>query len=247
MTGAPAPRVSPGRTPQRGLMRAWMVSVSSGELVGFCFPALVGGLLREETPQLVMGAMVLAGAAEGTVLGWSQARVLRYRLDGLNSGRWVTATAFAAAAAWFVGMLPSTFYGTWSAWPTWVVALAFTAGGAFVLLVIGVAQWIELRRHVPHAARWIAITAAGWGAGLLVLTAVTTPLWQQGQGTLLVAAIGVLGGGLMAVTMAAVTGVGLRRLLADTRPADTVAGRHRSDGAGSAAVSLSLVGGSTNR
>src|SRR5574339_586070 len=102
MTGAPAPRVSPGRTPQRGLMRAWTVSVSFGELVGFCFPALVGGLLREETPQLVMGAMVLAGAAEGSVLGWSQARVLRYRLDGLNSGRWVTATAFAAAVAWFV-------------------------------------------------------------------------------------------------------------------------------------------------
>lgn len=228
-------------------MRAWMVSVSFGELVGFCFPALVGGLLREEAPQLVLGAMVLAGAAEGLVLGWSQARVLRYRLLGLDERRWVTATAFAAAAAWFVGMLPSTFYGTWSAWPAPVVALAFTAGGAFVLLVIGVAQWTELRRHVPHAARWVAITAAGWGAGLLVLTAVTTPLWQPGQETLLIAAIGVLGGGLMAVTMAAVTGVGLRRLLADSRPPDTLAGRHRSDGAGSGAASFSFAGGSTNR
>lgn len=239
MTGAPAPRVSPGRTRQCGLMRAWTVSVSSGELVGFCFPALVGGLLREETPRFVLGAMVLAGAAEGSVLGWAQARVLRYRLDGLNSGRWVMATAFAAAAAWFVGMLPSTFHGTWSAWPAWAVALAFTAGGAFVLLVIGVAQWIELRRHVPHAARWIAITAAGWGAGLLAFTAVTTPLWQPGQGTLSIAAVGVLGGGLMAVAMAAVTGLGLQRLLA-ARP-------QVSAGAGSGAVSLSLAGGSTNR
>jgi hypothetical protein len=224
-----------------------MVSVSSGELVGFCFPALVGGLLREETPQLVLGAMVLAGAAEGTVLGWSQARVLRYRLLGLDERRWVAATAFAAAAAWFVGMLPSTFYGTWSAWPTPVVALVFAAGGAFVLLVIGAAQWLELRRHVPHAARWIAVTAAGWGAGLLVFTAVTTPLWQPGQGTPLIAAIGVVGGGLMAVTMAAVTGVGLRRLLADPRPPDTEAGRHRSEGAGSGVASLSLAGGTTKR
>ena len=239
MTGAPAPRVSPGRTPQCGLMRAWTVSVSSGELVGFCFPALVGGLLREETPRFVLGAMVLAGTAEGSVLGWAQARVLRYRLDGLNSGRWVMATAFAAAAAWLVGMLPSTFHGTWSAWPAWAVALAFTAGGAFVLLVIGVAQWIELRRHVPHAARWIAITAAGWGAGLLAFTAVTTPLWQPGQGTLSIAAVGVLGGGLMAVAMAAVTGLGLRRPLA--------AAPQVSEGAGSGAVSLSLAGGSTNR
>lgn len=175
MTGAPAPRVSPGRTPQCGLMRAWPVSVSSGELAGFCFPALVGGLLREETPRFVLGAMVLA----------------------------------------------------------------FTAGGAFVLLVTGVAQWTELRRHVPHAARWIALTAAGAGAGLLTFTAVTTPLWQPGQGTLSVAAVGVLGGGLMAVAMAAVTGLGLRRLLA-ARP-------QPSAGAGSGALSLSLAGGSTNR
>ena len=53
-----------------------------GELAGFCVPALVGGLLREEPPLLVLGAMVLAGLVEGAVLGWSQSRVLRHRLSG---------------------------------------------------------------------------------------------------------------------------------------------------------------------
>jgi hypothetical protein len=226
-------------------MRAWTVSVSLGELAGFCVPALVGGLLREGPPLLVLGGMVLAGYVEGLVLGWSQARVLRDRFSGFSTSRWVGATAFAAAGAWLIGMTPSTTYDVWSSWPTAVVALAFVAGGAFLLCSIGAGQWFELRRHVPHAARWIAFTAAGWGAGLLVFTAVTTPLWQPGQETSTIVLIGALGGAAMAVTMALVTGVGIRRLLADHRPADVAAGRHRSDGVRSGV--LVSLGGSTNR
>jgi hypothetical protein len=244
-------------------MRAWTVSVSWGELAGFCFPALVGGLLREEPPLLVLGAMVLAGSVEGVVLGWSQARVLRSRLRGLSTGRWVVATAFAAAVAWLIGMSPSTFHEQWSTWPSAVVALVGAVLGALLLSVIGIGQWLELRRHdVPLAARWIAYTAAGWGAGLVVFTAVATPLWQPGQETLLIAGIGIVAGALMALTMAVVTGLGMRRLLADTGVVSTssttgvgsttgdrsttgVGVGQRSEGSRSGeAVSL---GGSTNR
>jgi len=49
-----------------------------------------------------------------------------------------------------------------------------------------------------------------------VFTAVTTPLWQPGQAAVTVSLIGVLGGLLMAVAMAVVTGAGLRRVLAAT-------------------------------
>ena len=194
-------------------MRAWTVSVSMGELAGFCVPALVGGLLREGPPLLVLGAMVLAGVVEGAILGWSQARVLRCRLDGFSESRWVGLTAFAAAGAWFVGMLPSMFHEQWSTWPTLLTVLVATLLGTLVLGSIGLAQWFELRRHVPRAARWIFITAVGWGAGLVVFTAVATPLWRPGQATATIVAIGVSGGGLMAVTMAGLTGLGMRHLL----------------------------------
>lgn len=195
-------------------MRAWTVSVSMGELAGFCVPALVGGLLREGPPLLVLGAMVLAGVSEGAILGWSQSRVLRCRFDGFSEGRWVGVSAFAAAGAWFVGMLPSTFHQQWSTWPTLLTVLVPTLLGTLVLGSIGLAQWSELRRHVPRAARWIFITAVGWGAGLVVFTAVATPLWRPGQATATIVAIGVSGGGLMAVTMAGLTGLGMRHLVA---------------------------------
>ncbi|WP_433663215.1 hypothetical protein ACQPW1_14370 [Nocardia sp. CA-128927] len=78
---------------------------------------------------------------------------------------------------------------------------------------IGVTQWLALRHRLHHARQWIWATALAWSAGLLVFTAFATPLWQPGQSTLLVAAIGVAGGLLMAATMAAVTGAFLVRIL----------------------------------
>ena len=52
-----------------------------------------------------------------------------------------------------------------------------------------------------------------WAVGLLVFTAITTPLWAPGQPAALMAAIGVLGGLAMAGTVAALTGWALVRLL----------------------------------
>ncbi len=203
-------------------MRAWTVSVSLGEFAGFCVPALVGGLLREGASLLVLGALVLAGVVEGAILGWSQARVLRQRLDGFSEARWVVGTALAAAGAWFLGMLPSTFHEQVSTWPTLLTVIAAMFLGALVLGSIGLAQWFELRRHLPRAARWILITAAGWGAGLFVFLAWVMPLWRPGQATVTVIAIGVSGGGLMAVTMAGLTGLGMRHLVTTGASGDPV-------------------------
>jgi hypothetical protein len=70
-----------------------------------------------------------------------------------------------------------------------------------------------LRAHVPRSGRWVAMTALGWAAGLAAFTAISTPLWAPGQPVLLTAAIGIAAGAAMAATVAAVTGVGLSRLL----------------------------------
>jgi len=85
--------------------------------------------------------------------------------------------------------------------------------GAVLLGSIGTAQWLVLRHQVHGSGIWIATTAGAWTAGLLVFTAVTTPLWQPGQSIAQITAIGVLGGLLMAGTVAALTGWALVRLL----------------------------------
>jgi hypothetical protein len=82
-----------------------------------------------------------------------------------------------------------------------------------LLASIGVAQWTVLRAAVPRSASWIATTAGAWALGLLLFLAVVIPLWQPGQPVLVVAAIGLLGGLLMAVAVALVTGVAALRLV----------------------------------
>lgn len=84
--------------------------------------------------------------------------------------------------------------------------------GTLLLASIGTAQWLVLRHLVHRSGWWILLTGVAWTAGLLIFTSVTTPLWQPGQSQLVIAAIGVLGGLLMAGTVAAVTGWGMVRL-----------------------------------
>lgn len=201
----------------RGLFRTWFRTVTAGELVGFCIPAAVGVLAFQLGPVVSLVAMVVAGAFEGLVLGAAQAHVLRLEFLGFSRSDWILATSLGGATAWFLGMLPSTFYGTWKGWP---LALTIPVGaviGSLLLLSIGIAQWFVLNRYVARAWIWVVANVAAWGAGLLVFAAVTMPLWREGQGDALVFAIGALGGLTMAATMAFVTGLFLVRVVLQPR------------------------------
>jgi len=197
---------------------------------------VVGALVFDSRPALALPALMAAGALEGTVLGWSQARVLRRRLPDLSSRRWIACTAVAASVAWLLGMLPSAAFDTWSAWPTAIAIAVGVVVGVVLLGSIGFAQWLELRRHVAPAGGWVLATAGAWGVGLAAFFAVTTPLWQPGQAPALIAAIGALGGLVMASTMAITTGLAMRRLLRRDRSAGRSAGRSAERPADPAAV-----------
>jgi hypothetical protein len=173
---------------------------------------VAGALTADSAAAVSVPVLLLAGAAEGAVLGSGQALVLRRALPALTAGRWVAATAAAASFAYLVGLAPSTWAAALPSWPPlllWPVAAVL---GVALLLSIGFAQWLVLRRHLVRSARWIATTAGAWLLGLAVFLGVTMPLWQPGQGPALTIAIGVFGGLLMAATTAAVTAVALRRL-----------------------------------
>jgi hypothetical protein len=192
----------------------WVSRTTLGEAAGFLVPVLVVLSVGDLGSGPRLAVLLLAGAAEGAILGWAQASVLAPLLPGLSRNDWILRTAMAAVVAWGIGMGPSTWAGGLVGLPTAAVVVLAVPAGFVLLCSIGVAQWTVLRRHVLGAARWIAWTAGAWIVALGVFTAVTTPLWRPGQGAVTVSLIGVLGGLLMAVTMAAVTGAGLRRLLA---------------------------------
>ena len=189
--------------------RDWLVWVSLGELVGFTIPAVVGAVAAGAGRSWLLALLVAAGICEGLVLGFAQARVLAASI-GVRRLAWAAATATGAAVAWTVGMLPSTF-STWTEWSPASAVLVAGLLAVVLLLSIGTAQWVVLRRYVDHAAGWIGQTALAWCAGLAAFLTGTTPLWQPGQPQVLVAVIGLTGAVPMAVTMAGVTGLWLRR------------------------------------
>jgi hypothetical protein len=77
---------------------------------------------------------------------------------------------------------------------------------------IGTAQWWVMRRQVRRSGWWILTTAGAWAIGLAVFTGVSSPLWQPGQPAWELVLIGMLGGVLMAATVAALTGWAFVRL-----------------------------------
>ncbi|HET8987790.1 MAG TPA: hypothetical protein VFN43_04690 [Humibacillus sp.] len=196
-----------------GFLRRWIVVVTVGEAAGFAVPAVVGALLFDEPAQLLVPALLVAGAVEGALLGGAQWWVLGAELTALTARTWIGLTSAGAVVAYAIGLLPSTFWETWSSWPSAVVVPLFILLGLALLTSIGTAQWLELRHHVAHAGRWIVGTTAAWLVALGVFVAISTPLWQEGQSLGLRIAIGLLAGLVMAVTMAAVTGRVMRSLL----------------------------------
>jgi hypothetical protein len=197
----------------RHLARAWFWVVTAAETFGFAVAATVGALTADAGAGVVVLSMLAAGAVEGAMLGWGQATVLRHALPGLSRRRWVAGTAGAAALAYLIGLVPSTFAVSMAAWPPVLLGGVVSLLGCGLLASIGTAQWLILRRHVDHAWRWIVATAAAWTVGLGVFLGFAMPLWRPGQPLALIVAIGVAGGLLMAATASAITGFALCRLL----------------------------------
>ncbi|GGU76912.1 hypothetical protein [Lentzea flava] len=187
--------------------KSWFAWVTAGEFTGFLAPALAGAL-TSSAPLLV-----LAGIVEGVILGAAQCLVLRRTFHSFDAPRWIGVTALAAGFAWAVAMLAVDNADRLNTLPLPAVVVLAAISGSGVLLSLGTGQWLVLRHHVRNASGWIWANALAWGAGLVAFAAVTTPLWQPGQPTVVITLIGALGGLVMAATMAAVTGFALTRLV----------------------------------
>ncbi len=188
-----------------GWWRAWTRWATAGEFAGFAVPAVTGALVGGVNGTGVAAALVAAGAAEGALLGAAQARVLERRLPAFDRPRWILATSCAAALAWAIGLIPMLTNGFQNLATVVVIPVAVLLG-VILLASIGTAQWLVLRVQLPHSMVWIFSTAGAWTAGLTAFLVVAMPLWHPGQAPALIAAIGALGGLVMAFTVAALTG-----------------------------------------
>lgn len=185
----------------------WMATVTLGETTGFIVPVMAGTwlALRGTSDAARIAPMMVAGAVEGLVLGAAQARAFMLPLSRL---RFAALTAVGTSAVW-AAVLSMTALP--ASTPLAMKLLAWLSVAAVGLVAVGGMQWLELRRHTPHAWRWIAWTALAWILALPLsflpglLMDETSPLWVQ-------LVLWAAGGLLMAYVMALITWQGARRM-----------------------------------
>ncbi len=114
-------------------------------------------------PEIALVAgLVIAGVGEGVVVGHAQSRVIRSLLPGVLG--WTRATAVAAGVAWLAGMGGSALVGSVGS-----VALVVVVPGWIIgLLSMGYLQASRLAPVVDGAFDWVAVTTAGWLAGVAI-------------------------------------------------------------------------------
>ena len=161
----------------------WILANAIGETVGLGGTLLIGGLLLVNA-QKTMGVVVATSLAvlagtfiEGIVVGTAQWLVLRRSVKSIRWRTWVLATAIGAFVAWTLGMIPSSFMfagadsgGAASAQMSDLMVYALAAAMGIVLgTILGVPQWLVLRRHLPKAGWWIVANALAWMIGMVVV------------------------------------------------------------------------------
>lgn len=195
----------------------WTGFVVAGESLGFLAPTagFAAATTADLGPWAAYALLIALGSVEGVLLALGQAAGLRGTRGQVPLLPWVTATAAGAALAWSLGMLPSTLMGVGVPVDvTQAATWALLAPGALMLLsAIPVAQWIVLRRTLPRAWRWIPLGMAAWLAGL-VFTLLPGPFVDATTPTPVLVISFVGAGVAMATTVAVLTGLGLRGILA---------------------------------
>jgi hypothetical protein len=228
---ATAPAMERRRTPGRleGLWARWVGANAVAELVGLGTAAVVAAVVvtRDDPTRaavlLAALALVAAGGVEGVAVGVAQGRVLRRALPPLRLRSWVAATLAGTLVAWTLGMLPSTVMATTAgpAEPPFsdAVQLVLAAAlGVVAGVVLGVPQWLVLRRHVARAGWWIPANSLAWGAGMPMVFAVAGGL-PEGSAPAVIVGIVVATLLTTGAVVGAVHGAVLMRLLRAGPPA----------------------------
>jgi membrane protease YdiL (CAAX protease family) len=156
--------------------------------------------------------LTVAGLVEGLAIGSAQAWVLARYVPSVSGRRWVGATVLAAGLAWLAGMGGASLLGAEGA-PVGLVLVLVVPAWVAGLLSMGYLQWLVLRRQVPRSSRWIWVTAGAWLVGVMIPVATLSAV-PNNWPTWTFALAGVAGAVLMGLTVGAITGRTLHRLLA---------------------------------
>jgi hypothetical protein len=171
-----------------GLGLLWVLGTVVGWIVGFTLCEAFNDFLE---------SLSADGVIIGTAVGLGQWLALRRSLPG--SAWWIVATLIGFGVGKLLGdAIAEQISGT----------LGYVLSGAAIGAVLGVAQWVVLRRHVGEAWWWVVASAVAWAVGWGLISAVGEGSGEQLAMTYLV-------GGVGAAAAGTITGIALVWLLQD--------------------------------
>ena len=172
-------------TGNKNLWIRWVLNCAFGELSGIGVAGAIAYFVNTAVgePQTfyqkmgVLFAMLVAGAIEGSLLGYFQWRILREKFTRLPRKEWMLYTITIAVLGWLLGMLPSLFISTGNntspestSGPDfsnpWIFAILSFSAGLLLGAMFGLFQWFSLKKYCHHSHKWIIANAIGWAFGL---------------------------------------------------------------------------------
>lgn len=206
----------------------WTLNCGIGELLGISAAAMMAfGINQylgepETIPEKLLGLVIMlfAGLIEGFILGTLQWKVLQIKFPNLSYRRWTNMTIFVAMAGWFIGTVSSLFLadmeeipGVALAEPTLGMTLLYASIlGLFLGALFGYFQWLVFREHALHTKKWIVANALGWAVAMTIIFHFAT-LPTSNTPTLMVLLYGLIGGVLAGLSVGAITGFFLMKIV----------------------------------
>jgi len=156
----------------------WLLATAGGWIVGTAIAVVLAAIAKmwrvlqnAEYIYAFRAGVVFgsAGLVVGMVVGLGQWLVLRGRIRG--AGWWILGTTVALglgnAAGEIVFSWIANSLGPWKFVPFARAMWCWISGGAMCGLILGVAQWLVLRRRARSAGWWIPANILSWAAGAI--------------------------------------------------------------------------------
>jgi len=166
---------------EKPFWRKWIINYSLGELIGIGISASIGRFLFFTFPDssivsqsaLTVMILIIAGIAEGYILGNIQWKALSKIVPGFAPMLWIVVTTCSALAGWLFILPPGIMFiaflskisliSTYSSYIyTMIVGAAF--GG-----LIGLPQFFIIRKYFKNAGVWIVTNIVGWMLSFLIV------------------------------------------------------------------------------
>ena len=206
----------------------WTLNCGLGELVGIATAAMMAMTIHqylgepESTSDKLLGLfiMLFAGLIEGFILGTLQWKVLKIKFPKMPYNKWVGFTILVAMIGWFIGTVSSLFLVEIEEIPrealiepTITQTLLYAAGLGLILgALFGYFQWLVFRQYALHTLKWIWANAFGWGIAMTVIFYFAM-LPTSSTPTITVLSYGLIGGILAGLSVGAITGLFLNRII----------------------------------